>query len=683
MDLGTPLLVGTALLSIGAAVANWLTLKHGTRRYDPLATTLGIAAFVSVTAALAVMTWLAWSSDLTYRYIWAHSSTAMEGIYRISSIWAAGEGALLLSAWCIGLVLSAETLNMRARSTTGVRFQCCFRATMSSLLFVFSAMALSAGLFDRTTEAELLSAPSGLGMDFSLRTPEMVIHAPVIFGAYACLAALFSAALGRLLTEDRHWARTALFWGRLGWLLLTIGIAMGAVWAYYVIGWGGYWAWDPVETASLLPWFMATAFLHTQMRRTSGDEYALASPALGMLSFVGVVFVSFIVRAGGLWEASVHDYGFSDESSAISRLVSLLGEELSVAGTFAFLLGLVVLSAVAVVFAGRKIPSTKRKSPPRTATKLSQQVNDRDTMYLAVVLITVTSLLALILLFKNIGSDQAYTYTEFNEKMSIFFVALMVTMSICLTWRLVGRERVLWAAGAILAASLALAVASKLFGWFDALVAFSLPSYLVATVSSAVKLVVAAKKEGGILSRLYRTAAQVAHLGVALLLVGFVISSNLESFPDQGYDVAMPVGSELEIGDYRIRLIAIDITDEVSTYPEEVAQVRTAYVEISRNDKVVDGAAALRVLYSVDAASGYRVLEIVPYVRSDIDGDLHLSYEWMSENIALIHAKAVPWVGLLWTGAILLCAGMSIRLFSWRPAPHRLASHGEEAGQEG
>jgi len=667
LDLGNPLLVGAALLSIGAAVANWSTLKHGTRRYDPIASTLGVAAFASVTAALALMTWLAWSSDLTYRYVWAHSSTTMDGVYRISSVWAAGEGALLLSAWCIGLALSAETLNMRLRATTGVRFQRCHRATMSSLLFVFSAMALSAGLFDRTTETELLSAPSGLGMDFSLRTPEMVIHAPVIFGAYACLAALFSASLGRLLTADEHWAKAALFWGRLGWLLLTIGIAVGAIWAYYVIGWGGYWAWDPVETASLLPWFMATAFLHTQMRRSSGDEYALASPALGMLSFAGVVFVSFIVRAGGLWEASVHDYGFSEGSSAVSRLVSLLGEEPSVAGTFAFLLGLVVLSAAAVFFASRRAPPARSRSPRKTATRLSQQVNDKDTMYLAIVLISVTSLLALILLFKNMGSNQASTYLELNEKMSVFFVALMVTMSICLTWRLIGRERVLWAAAAILAASVILAVASNLFGWFDPLVAFSLPSYLVATVSSAVKLVAAAKKEGGILSRLYRTAAQVAHLGVALLLVGFVISSNLESFPDQGYDVGMPVGSELEIGDYRIRLVAIDVTDEVSTYPEEVAQVRTAYVEVSRDGKVVDEAAALRILYSLDSVSGYRVLEIVRYVRSDIDGDLHLSYEWMSDDIVLMHAKVVPMMSLLWAGAILLCLGMSTRLLAWRP----------------
>jgi hypothetical protein len=104
----------------------------------------------------------------------------------------------------------------------------------------------------------------------------------------------------------------------------------------------------------------------------------------------------------------------------------------------------------------------------------------------------------------------------------------------------------------------------------------------------------------------------------------------------------VPVGGELEIRDYRIRVIAMDIADEISTYPEEVTQVRTAYVEVSRDDKVVDETAALRILYSRDSVSGYRVLEIGPYVRSDVEGDLHLSYEWMSEDIALIHAKAVP-----------------------------------------
>lgn len=669
MDVGNVLLIGTALLSVLAAFLAALVIFYrfeGRQRFiSRVISVLGIAAFALLSVALLMLIWMALDSDFTYRYVWANSSTSMEPIYKASSIWAGGEGALLLCAWFIGLVLVIEDFLAKRHAATSPRYRSVFVAAMSTLLFVFSLMVLTMGLFDRITLTELLYAPNGQGMDYLLMTPEMVVHAPLIFGAYACLAALFAASLAHVVTGEKNWSDAGLLWGRLGWLLLTIGIAIGAVWAYYVIGWGGYWSWDPVETSSLLPWFMATAFLHTQMRRSSGAEYRLLSPLFGMLSLVGVVFVSFIVRAGGLWRFSVHDYGTSSASSAVSRLIALLGQDASVAGTFGFLLVLLFVSVAAVVWAWRRTP---RAEQPPEFSKISEYVNDRDNMLLTVALISITALVALILLLKNMNSDPADVYAEFNQKMSILFVALMVSMGICLIWRMVGNEKALWVAVGVVVMSFALAVASASFSWSEPLVMFSLPSYLVATAASATKLATVVRRRK-VLNRLYGAGAHVVHLGVALLLVAFVISANLQSYPAEGYEVALPVSEQVELEDYTLSLVSIEVSDEASDYPAEVAQVRTAHIELSKDGKVIEEDVSLKILYGYNAVTGYYLLETVPYVRSSVMGDLYLSFTWMSDYAVLIHAKVVPLMGLLWIGATLLCVGLTVRLIAWRPQP--------------
>jgi hypothetical protein len=407
---------------------------------------------------------------------------------------------------------------------------------------------------------------------------------------------------------------------------------------------------------------MTTAFLHTQIRRSSGKEYRLLSPLFGMLAFVGVVFVSFIVRAGGLWMFSVHDYGTSSSTSAVSRLISLLGEDPSVAGTFAFLLILLLVSVAAVLLASRKMP---KPEPVPDASRFADYINDRDVMLLTVSLISITSLVALILLVKNMDSGPAAVYSEFNQKMSVLFVALMVAMSICLAWRLVGNERALWLAVGIIGASVLLALASARFSWSDPLVAFSLPSYGVATLSSVARLAEAARR-GGMWARLYGAGAQVVHLGVGLLLIAFVVSSNLQSYPSDGYEAAISVGGELEVGGYTLRLVSVEASDDVSEYPAEVAQVRTAVVEISEGARIIDRDATLRILYAYDSFNGFYVLETVPYVHSSVAGDLYVSFEWMSEDSVLMHAKTVPLMGLLWFGSAMLCVGLGVRMLAWR-----------------
>ncbi|MEA1905661.1 MAG: cytochrome c biogenesis protein CcsA [Euryarchaeota archaeon] len=162
----------------------------------------------------------------------------------------------------------------------------------------------------------LMDSHYAQGMNPLLRNPWMVIHPPIVFFGYAAAAIPFGAAAAYLLIGDRRWMEIAEPWSRITWLFMTLGIGIGGFWAYEVLGWGAwYWGWDPVETSSLIPWVALTAYLHTQFRMKRNREYGLAAPALLMLSFILVIFATFVTRSG-LW-ASQHGFATSVEAQII------------------------------------------------------------------------------------------------------------------------------------------------------------------------------------------------------------------------------------------------------------------------------------------------------------------------------------------------------------------------------
>ncbi len=662
-DPGNVLIVAGAACSAAAALLSFEGVARRVPEGESLARWLPVVSFASVTAALAFVVWLLISSDFSYLYVWEHSSSDLGALYRLSALWAGGGGSLLLCTWMISLVLVAEAMVGARRRALGTRFTSVFTSVMSALVAFFAITVLMSGLFDRTPAVALAVDPEGLGLDTLLQTPEMVFHAPLIFAAYAALCAVFSSSVAHHLTGERQWHRVSLPWGRFAWATLTAGIGLGAVWAYYVIGWGGYWSWDPVETASLVPWLMVTAFLHTQQMHLRRGEYPVASPMFGMLSFVGVVFVSFVVRAGGLWSSSVHDYGASTESSAVARLASLLSEDPSVAGVLAFMSILLAASLFLSFRASRRLgPPQPVGAPPR----LSGYVTDRNNMFAAVILLALSASVAVALMLKTVGSDAAATYMELDQKMTALFVALMVALALCMAWRLVGRERALPMVVAMVAISSVLAAAAAWTGAVDGAVAFALPSCCLVMVASSVRLAQALSK-GPRRSRAYRAGAQVAHIGVALLIAAFVVSSNMQSYPAQGPEVALGVGGQVSVGDYVVEFVRMDFSYDVDGRPAGVTMVRTAYVDIYEGERLVQADAPLEVLYGGNEAAGYYELERVAFVDSSISGDLYLSYEVMSYDVILLHAKVVPAMWALWAGALLLIAGMAVRMWAFGP----------------
>jgi len=311
--------LGAAIYGVWHYFSRNTKIRLTSRRFE-------IVSLVACSLAVMVLMRHLLNVAAQYLYVFRFSCETFPVLYKISAFWAGQEGSLFLWAW---FTLIAIML-VRADSRTGeiVRIAGLSVAAFFLLLLVIrSPFALIYGV---DSQGHLLSTSTDIfasayptieshhaqGMNPLLRNPWMVIHPPVVFFGYATAVIPFGAALGHLLTRDRGWTKIAEPWSRITWLFLTLGIGIGGFWAYEVLGWGAwYWGWDPVETSSLIPWITMTAYLHTQFRMKRNREYELLAPALAMVSFILVIFATFVTRSG-LW-ASQHGFATSLEAQII------------------------------------------------------------------------------------------------------------------------------------------------------------------------------------------------------------------------------------------------------------------------------------------------------------------------------------------------------------------------------
>ncbi len=675
MDAGASLIVIGTLTAIGAALARMLAMSRKDRLLTGVSVVLSVLTFVSITAVLLLLTLYFMSSNMDYYYVWSNSSTDLSAVYKLSGVWAGAEGSLLLWIWFMALVLIVEVFLESKREYLSTKFHGVFQATVAGIISLFMVLLWNLNLFAKTGSYLQSQWPNGYGMKLILQTPEMVIHPPVVFAGYAFCVAAFAAALAYIVSDDQNWFKISLPWTRLGWIFLTLGIGIGAIWAYYVLGWGGYWAWDPVETASLLPWLIATAFLHTLIRHSRKGEYKLWSPVLGMLSFVAVVFATFATRAGSLWTSSVHGFGSSVGTSGVARLAYLLQNDGTVLGIFSLMLSLFALT---VLLAYSRYRSMERPEEQPEPEKLSEYISDKNNMMLTVILLIVTSAVMLLLMFKNMNASQGSNYAEFNQKMSIFFVGLMTTMSLCLVWRFIGKEIAFILGSGLIVASIVAGVIGAATGWIDALVAFSLPAYAVALAVSIVKLA-KSRVVGSIRKTLQKASPHLIHLGVALVLVSFIISTNMQSLPANlvsgTTSVEMSIGQEAKVGDYTVRLVALTARDVSSgAGATSVNAVRESTMDIMSSGHTLRSGLVLTDLYLTekDSAKAPHVVNAEVYVYKSLANDLYLDFSWMSNTTALVQMKVVPMMNALWGGFGLLVVGLAIRTVVWQQEPKEL-----------
>jgi cytochrome c-type biogenesis protein CcmF len=298
------LVVGSIALwrSRGALAVN---IDGGTGRLGETARRAGISSFVALSGAAFALVWASFTNDYSVSYILHHTNRDLNTAYKFSALWSGQEGSLLLWAW----LLSAYGFVLRIRHRVDVRLTA-FASVILAGIQVFFLLLLNYAAPPFSIQPGPVAA-DGFGLNPLLQYPEMVMHPPLLYLGYVGFSVPFAFALGALMMRypGEKWIHITRRWTMVTWLFLTCGIFMGAHWAYSVLGWGGYWGWDPVENASLMPWLTGTAFLHSVMMQEKRGMMKTWNVWLIFSTFMLTILGTLLTRSGIV--SSVHAFAQS------------------------------------------------------------------------------------------------------------------------------------------------------------------------------------------------------------------------------------------------------------------------------------------------------------------------------------------------------------------------------------
>ncbi len=263
----------------------------------------GLLAF-----AYVLITYYFVIGNYTYEYVWQYSSRDLPLIYKISGAWAGQQGTYLL--WVLVIFLSSAWLALTTKHASPLARRTQIITVIIGIYFIVLTLIMTPFKTIYEGRPDLLGyvPADGSGLNALLVNLWMILHPPLMFIGYAAMTIPFAAAIVYLLTKEDGWEELSRQWARFTWLFLGMGIAVGGVWAYMVLGWGGFWAWDPVETASFIPWLTLTGFLHAAaLHRKNKKTFSIAAPILAAVSFILVIYAAIVVRSG-LFN-SIHAFG--------------------------------------------------------------------------------------------------------------------------------------------------------------------------------------------------------------------------------------------------------------------------------------------------------------------------------------------------------------------------------------
>src|SRR6516162_803473 len=277
----------------------------------------GMASAVAVTAAALALVWAALTDDFTVAYILNHSNRALPTPYKLAALWSGQEGSLLFWSWllaCYGFVL-------RLRHKVDRRLVANTSMILAGIqVFFLILVNFVANPFGQSFPV----AADGNGLNPLLQYPEMVIHPPMLYLGYVGFSVPFAFGLAALMMRypGEKWIHITRRWTMVTWLFLTCGITLGAHWAYAVLGWGGYWGWDPVENASFFPWLTGTAFLHSVMMQEKRGMMKVWNVWLIFITFMLSILGTLLTRSGML--SSVHAFAQSSIGSWFFSFLAII-----------------------------------------------------------------------------------------------------------------------------------------------------------------------------------------------------------------------------------------------------------------------------------------------------------------------------------------------------------------------
>ncbi len=520
-------LLALAFLTAVAAAVFALLGARGERRWIDLSRRF-VYAFCALTTTCVVIIEVAFASDdFSFHLVTEHSSIQTPEFYKLTAMWSSQEGSLLLWAWVLSIAASIALYATRHRLRELVPWA---TAVMMGVAVFFTGLMLFGSGVNPFAASDPVPA-NGVGLNPLLQHPLMMIHPPMLYSGYVAFTVPFAFAIGALITRklDGEWIRATRRFALIAWAFLGVGLVLGARWSYTELGWGGYWAWDPVENAALMPWLLGTAFLHSIMVQERRGMLKVWNAALIVGTFTMALLGTFLVRSGVL--QSIHAFGDSTVGPYILGLIAvvLIGSTVLIVSRLddlrsekridslisresIFLVNnLLLVALVAVIFWGTFFPLISELFTGQSAS-LAAPWFDEYTTPLAICLV----------LFTGIGPLLAWRRVTWASARRIFMLPLAVAAvaAVALLLLLDDATGSPWALALFVFAAFALTGLGQEF-WNGAAARRSL-----AGGSTATNLVVLVSRNRR------RYGGYIVHIGVVVLLIGIAASSSFQTKRD-------------------------------------------------------------------------------------------------------------------------------------------------------
>jgi len=618
----------------------------------------GIAGFAAVTAAAFALIWSVFANDFSITYIMEHSNRALPAAYKFSALWSGQEGSLLLWAWLLGVY----GFVLRLRHKTDVRLYAYAGAILAAIQVFFLAVLNFAAPPFALLKGAL--PEDGNGLNPLLQYPEMVIHPPMLYLGYVGFSVPFAFALGALMMRypGEKWIKITRVWTLVTWLFLTCGIFLGMHWAYAVLGWGGYWGWDPVENASFMPWLTGTAFLHSVMMQEKKGMMKSWNVWLIFSTFLLTLLGTLLTRAGLV--SSVHAFAQSS------------------IGTW-FVVFMVIVLAVCI------FTYVLQRKHLKTEHHLESLVS-RESSFLFNNLVLLTACFVILwgtlfpILSEYVVGNKVTVGAPFYNRVAVpigIFLLFLTGVGPLLPWRSTSLRAIkrnfvapviaLWVTVFV---CLAVGVRPWKDGAFDtgsfyALVAFAVSAgVLTAIVMEFMRGAAVISKQTGrnllvgtwLLTRrnTRRYGGYIIHIGVVIAVVGLAGSAFNRSVESE-----MALHQKMTIGPYTLECVGAT----QDTNPNYDSQY--ALLDVQKGGKTVFQMAPEKRVYAISGQPQTMVA-----IHSVPSWDLYVVYEGVNPdtNQPIIKAFLNPLVGWIWAGLAVLVFGTLVTLVpSVKPAAQK------------
>jgi len=657
-ELGRAALVVTLGLCLYALIGGVVAARLGRRRLALSARNALVAAFGSTVVASAVLFAALYRSDFSFTYVARTTSEALPTPYKLSAFWGGQEGSLLL--WLLvltGFGAAAVLLNRRWTRDLVVWVVPVFGAVATFFAFLLVVVA--------TPFATQAAPPDGAGMTPSLQNPYMLAHPPLLYLGYVGLTVPFAFAMGALLSgrTDERWLVATRRWTLVAWTALGVGQLLGAHWAYEEVGWGGYYAWDPVENAALMPWLAATAFLHSVMIQEKRGMLRIWNVSLVILAFALSLFGTFLTRSGVV--NSIHSFTQS-----------------SIGPWFLAFIALTVAVSLAVLF--WRLPLLR--SPTRLESVVSREAAFlyNNLLLLALCLAVFWGVVYPLLSEAVRGEAVVLGRSYYDFFLRIFGLPLLLLMGIgpLIAWRRASVRSLLTTFRAPTAAALLAGVVLLLLGAgssIPGLVAYTFSVFVATTIAMEFVRGTRARKALGAASwpaafsslvsrNRRRYGGYVVHASIVLLAIGIAGSSAFDSVAEG----RLARGDSLQIGGYTLVYRSLD--ERLAANATEIR----ATLEVTRDGRDLGMLQAGKNAYTIEEQVSNEV-----GIRSDwrTGEDLFVIAEQINPDASVQFRVFVkPLVNLIWLAGLVFLLGSAITLWPDAREQRRLVSRAAEIG---